>query len=81
MVEAGFFLLVQWLRLDCSCSVVKAGLFLRVQWLRLDCFYLFSGSGWIVLICSVVQAGLLLHVQWFRLNCSGWLRPVPHTSW
>ena len=93
MVEAVLFLHVQWFRLDCSymfsssgwivltCSVVQAGLFLHVQWFRLDCSYVFSGSGWIVFPCSVVQAGLLLHVQWFRLDCSGWLRPVPHTSW
>ena len=84
VVEAGVFLIVQWLRLECSylfsgwgwivlmCSVVQAGVFLLVQWLRLDCSYVFSGSGWSVLTCSVVQAGVFLCVQWFRLECSGW---------
>ena len=63
MVEAGLFLHVQWLRLDCSylftgsgwialtCSVVQAGLLL------------FTGSGWIALTCSVVQAGLFRLVK------------------
>ena len=59
--------------------MVEVGLLLLVQWFRLDCSYVFSGSGWIVLMCSVVQAGLFLCVQWFRLDCSyvfggsGWI--------